>query len=221
MPHSPSVQSIRRSPGSSSSVWKSGMCSGDPLSTLRISDLCGCSNASASVRRPESTRVCTHEWSCVRRVRTPSRSLYARESPMFTSAATSSRRTRPHTVVPMPSRAGSSSTRPARRSLARVSAPSRTWISASASTWGVRVSDQLRQRWSVDLNSSAVTADARSPAAATPMPSATTCIVGDTYAESWLFERTRPTSERAWYARVRVTSRPPSGCGRSAECQTG
>ena len=42
---------------------------------------CGCVAASSAVTSPASTRCCTNESSLVRRVRSPSRSRYARESP--------------------------------------------------------------------------------------------------------------------------------------------
>ena len=74
----------------------------------------------------------------------------------------------PQTVVPMPSSSGSALMRSASRSLARVRIPA---IASSICSPSWRVSPRA--------SSWMVAALARSPAAAPPMPSATTIIVGE------------------------------------------
>ncbi|SPB32106.1 hypothetical protein MAJHIDBO_02148 [Propionibacterium freudenreichii subsp. shermanii] len=75
----------------------------------------------------------------------------------------------PHTVVPMPSSWWSQAMRSASRSLARFMAPAST---SSISSGGLGASERFSSAMATEL--------ARSPAAAPPMPSATTSMVGDT-----------------------------------------
>ena len=75
----------------------------------------------------------------------------------------------PQKVVPMPSRLASQATRSARSSLAAATAPARVVSMSSPSRWA-----SAAQMWSM------ATVEARSPAAAPPMPSATASIVAET-----------------------------------------
>ncbi len=127
-----------------------------------ISERCGWVLASSSVIRPSSTSRCTQVWSWVIWVSEPSRSRYARESPMWIRPARSPVHSSAVSVVPMPSSAGSLSTSSRSRSLARSAA----WLSAvSGSVPGMSSSNETM----VDRTSD----EATSPAAWPPMPSAT------------------------------------------------
>ena len=85
----------------------------------------------------------------------------------------------------MPSSVGSASTRSAIRSLALWIAPAEHLEHLLAR----RPASSIR--WMVSI----ATAEARSPAAAPPIPSATTSRCGLAKPESWLFLRIRPISE--------------------------
>src|SRR5687767_12568150 len=95
-------------------------------------------------------------------------------------------------VVPMPSTAGSFAT----------SSP-RWWLAVrTASPRAVRGSTSSSSRSSCRMMF-IVSAEARSPAAAPPMPSATAISRLLAYPESWLLVRRRPVSVRATYRSLR------------------
>src|ERR1700712_3251107 len=107
-----------------------------------------------------------------------------RESPMWAVAITSSTRTRALTVVPIPVSSGRSSTAALISWFAAIIAD----CSATSASWGVAKSSR-----SVSAMRRTAMAEAMSPPAWPPMPSATTKSASPAYPESWFWVRTRPT----------------------------
>ena len=124
-----------------------------------ITDRCGCRAASSGASAPALTHSATSEWSSDRRVSTPPRHRYARESPTWAKATEVGPTSAAVTVEPMPEARGSEVARSATRRLA-----SRTVEARRSSSLPSPVSSPI-----------ACTAmrEASSPASAPPMPSAT------------------------------------------------
>ncbi len=111
-PDRPSEHSSQRSPARASRTDTSGTISMSKSPRTRSStERCGWCSASSAVILPVLTRCWTKEWSLVTWVSSPSRSRYARESPMCAIASLLPARSSAVTVVPRPASSGFSSAR--------------------------------------------------------------------------------------------------------------
>ena len=203
-PDSPSEQSRYRSPSLASRSDRSGSTSARPSRARSSMDRCGWVATSSGLIRPSSTSVWTSVWSCVIWWNSPSRSRYARESPMCTRATRGPDQSMAVSVVPMPSSTESATTMSCSVWFASATASA----SASSRSWpGTSSSSLARAEMAAAL--------ATSPAAWPPMPSATASRRGPAYAASSFPSRRRPTSERIAYRSASVICAIPE---RSCRC---